>query len=324
MAPTLRPLPIRRQQGVVWLHRLALLTAAATFLLIAVGGIVTSTGAGLAVPDWPTTFGHNMFLYPWSKMVGGIFYEHSHRLIGAGVGLLTVTLVVWLWAVDPRAWVRWLGIVACIAVITQGVLGGLRVVLLGHTLAVVHAALAQAFFALMVGVAFFTSEEGRRAARTTSVGDAIRVRRLALVTVGVIYVQLIFGAVLRHTGRGLVAHLLGALVVTILIWCLTASILKSHAGQSKLVHAAVVLGGLLFLQLGLGLGAYWGKYTAAGMAHPSLAMTMLPTAHVATGALVLATGLVLTLRVYRLLALPAPVREFTSIPSVERSEHSPA
>ncbi|MEE9221263.1 MAG: cytochrome oxidase biogenesis protein CtaA, partial [candidate division NC10 bacterium] len=99
----------------VWLHRFALLTAGATFLLICVGGLVTSTGAGLAVPDWPTTFGRNMFLYPWSEMVGGIFYEHSHRLIGASVGFLTLTLALWLWITEPREWLRWLGVIALVA-----------------------------------------------------------------------------------------------------------------------------------------------------------------------------------------------------------------
>ena len=131
-----------------WPHRLAVITAGATFLLILAGGLVTNTGAGLAVPDWPTTFGYNMFLYPWSKMVGGIFYEHSHRLIGSVVGLLTLTLTLVLWAVETRRWLRWLGGAALLAVIIQGVLGGLRVILLQETLAIVHGALAQAGFSL--------------------------------------------------------------------------------------------------------------------------------------------------------------------------------
>src|SRR5713101_4422224 len=110
-----------------WPHRLAVVTAAATLLLIFVGGLVTNTGSALAVPDWPTTFGYNMFLYPWSRMAGGIFYEHSHRLIGSAVGLLTIALAVWLWVTETRRWVRGLGLLAVAAVIAQGVLGGLRV-----------------------------------------------------------------------------------------------------------------------------------------------------------------------------------------------------
>ena len=131
-----------------WPHRIALILACATFPLLFIGGLVTSKGAGLAVPDWPTSFGYNMFLYPWSKMVGNIFYEHSHRLVASFVGLLTIALVLTFWLRERRAWLRWLGVGALGLVIAQGVLGGLRVVLLEDTLAIVHAATAQAFFAL--------------------------------------------------------------------------------------------------------------------------------------------------------------------------------
>jgi cytochrome c oxidase assembly protein subunit 15 len=113
----------------VWSHRIAVLTAGATFLLILAGGLVINTGSGLAVPDWPTTFGHNMFLYPWSKMLGGIFYKHSHRLLGAAVGLLTLALAVMLWIRGRWWWLRWLGAGALGGVVIQGCLGGLRVVL---------------------------------------------------------------------------------------------------------------------------------------------------------------------------------------------------
>src|SRR5262249_30920435 len=144
-----------------WPRRLALLTAVATFPLLFVGGVVTSTGAGLAGPGWPPTFWDNMFLYPWSKMVGGIFYEHSHRLVGSVVGFLTILLALSFWYQDSRRWLRWLGVAALAAVIAQGVLGGLRVVLLRQTLAILHACFAQAFFALTASLALFTSAEWR-------------------------------------------------------------------------------------------------------------------------------------------------------------------
>ena len=131
----------------------------ATFLLIVIGGIVTSTDSGLAVPDWPTTFGYNMFLYPLSEMVGGILYEHSHRLMGSLVGILTVGLLVFLLAKDSRKWLKWLGLIALIGVIVQGVLGGLRVTQINRNFAIVHACLAQAFFALLCGIAWFTSRD---------------------------------------------------------------------------------------------------------------------------------------------------------------------
>ena len=152
----------------MWPHRLAVITACATFPLLFIGGLVTSKGAGLAVPDWPTTFGYNMFLYPWSKMVGNIFYEHSHRLVASAVGFLTIALALSLWLQERRKWLRWLGVIALALVVLQGVLGGLRVTLLEQSLAIVHASLAQAFFALTVSLALFTSPEWRREDRRTA------------------------------------------------------------------------------------------------------------------------------------------------------------
>src|SRR5437867_6142763 len=195
------------EQDSPWPHRLALLTTVATFPLLFVGGLVTSTGSGLAVPDWPTTFGYNMFLYPWSRMVGGILYEHSHRLIGSAVGLLTIALALVLWRKESRPWLRWLGVVALGAVIAQGVLGGLRVVLLQQTLAIIHACFAQAFFALTVALALFTSREWRSETIEARIADGGRLWRLGAMTTAFIYIQVIFGAVLRHTGERLDAHL---------------------------------------------------------------------------------------------------------------------
>ena len=140
-----------------WLHRFAVFTAAATLILICFGGLVTSHGAGLAVPDWPNTYGYNLFFFPISKWVGGIFYEHTHRLAGAVVGLLTLILAGWLWRKEPRSWLRWLGGLALAAVVLQGVLGGLRVLLLRDQLGLVHAATAQLFFVLVCLIALATS-----------------------------------------------------------------------------------------------------------------------------------------------------------------------
>jgi cytochrome c oxidase assembly protein subunit 15 len=308
-------------QSRVWLHRLALLTVGTTLLLIAVGGVVTSMGAGLAVPDWPTTFGYHMFLFPWSRMVGGILAEHSHRLIGSVVGLLTLTLAAWLWTVESRGWLRWLGLAAVVVVIVQGVLGGLRVVLLERTLAVIHAALAQAFFALVVSLAFFTSEEGRGEWPRILHRDAGRLRHLVLLTVGVVYLQMILGAMLRHTAVGLGVHLFGALLLTSLVFVLGGRILRRRAQQAKLVRPALLLGGLLVAQLILGLGSYWGKSGTLASAWPPIALVTITAAHVATGALMLGTCLVLTLRIHRWLApqTPLAVREFVSARPADRA-----
>jgi heme a synthase len=195
-------------------HALALITAGVTFVLILFGGLVTNTGAALAVPDWPTTFGHNMFLYPWAQMVGGVFYEHSHRLIGAVVGLLTLGLAVALW---PSR-LRWLGIAAVVAVITQGVLGGLRVVLLQSTLAIVHGCLAQAYFALVIAIALLSARTSAPGLR----GLPPSTRRLAFATAALVYLQIVFGALLTHAGR-LDLHLVGAFAVFVLAPIATAS-----------------------------------------------------------------------------------------------------
>src|SRR5579872_3547204 len=140
-----------------WLNRFAILTAVATLVLVGIGGLVTSHGAGMAVPDWPTTYGYNMFLFPFSNWVGGIFYEHSHRLVASAVGFLTAILAIWLLVRESRAWLRWLGVAAFFAVVLQGVLGGLRVVLYKDEIGIFHAALAQLFFVLVCAIALFTS-----------------------------------------------------------------------------------------------------------------------------------------------------------------------
>jgi heme a synthase len=281
----------------VWPHRLAVITACATFPLLFIGGLVTSKGAGLAVPDWPTTFGYNMFLYPWSKMVGNIFYEHSHRLVASAVGFLTIALALSLWLQERRQWLRWLGVIALVLVVVQGVLGGLRVTLLEHSLAIVHASLAQAFFALTVSLALFTSPEWREIAEPP-VADYGRLRRLAAVTTGLIYLQVLFGAVLRHTGLRLDAHLLFAALVTLHVVLLTARIFKDHSDQRRLTRPALLLSAMLLLQLFLGTVSYLAKFTTI-LRIPIDATVFLTTTHLAVGALMLVTSLVVTLRCYR-------------------------
>ena len=188
------------------LHFLALLTTAATFPLIFMGGLVTSHGAGMAVPDWPNTYGYNMFLFPPSRWVGGIFYEHTHRLMGTVVGMLSIALCLWAWRTDTRRHVRWLATGVLGAVIFQGVLGGLRVVLVKLGLAVVHACFAQAFFCLAALTAVVISRWWSQAPDLTATEDAGRGRRLvalATAAVAVVYLQLIVGALMRHYDAGL-------------------------------------------------------------------------------------------------------------------------
>jgi heme a synthase len=212
----------RPDRGSKWLHRFAWLTAIATLLLICSGGMVTSKGVGLAVPDWPTTFGYNMFLFPVSRWVGGIFFEHTHRLIASTVGFLTIILALWIWRKDGRRWLRNLGFAALGAVILQGILGGLRVTLLKDEIGVFHACLAQAYFGMLIVIVLATSRlwrqmvgtarcavrEGGGASndnsRTPPSGVPTRTFvRISLVTTLVIYAQLGLGATMRHQHRDL-------------------------------------------------------------------------------------------------------------------------
>jgi cytochrome c oxidase assembly protein subunit 15 len=280
-----------------WPHRVAVSLACATFPLLFIGGLVTSLGAGLAVPDWPTTFGYNMFLYPWSKMIGGIFYEHSHRLIASCVGLLTIALAVTLWIKEDRRWLRWLGIGALAMVILQGVLGGLRVVLLQHTLAIIHACIAQAFFALTVSLALFTSQDWR-SENSTAINDGGRLRRLALITTVLVYIQIVFGALLRHTGERLDGHLLFAALVAIHVVLLLVRITRHHGAELTLVKPAYWIGGLLLVQLSLGTVAYLGKFTAL-LPLRGGALVLTATTHLIVGALMLVTSMTIALRAFR-------------------------
>ncbi|MCH7760234.1 COX15/CtaA family protein [candidate division TA06 bacterium] len=277
-------------------HRFAVVTSTFAFLLIVVGAFVTSTGSGMAVPDWPTSFGYNMFLFPISKMAGGIFYEHSHRLLGAFVGILTTILAFWLWLTNRRRLLRGLGLLALGGVIAQGLLGGLRVTLVNENLAIIHAAFAQAFFALTVILALFTSpswQEGKNTSHPTSSiqNPASNIRILSLLTTILIFLQLIFGAVLRHTGTRLDAHLSLAFMVTIFIVMIALRIFRNHLDNPILMRHASILLGLLVFQLSLGLASLFS----------TKAQVILTTVHVATGALLLSSSLILTLQSYRFL-----------------------
>jgi heme a synthase len=266
-------------------HRLALLTVAATFVLILFGGLVTNTGAALAVPDWPSTFGHNMFLFPWSGMIGGVFYEHSHRLIGAVVGLLTLALAAVLWPRGGR--LRALGLVAVAAVIVQGILGGLRVVLLHDQLAIVHGCLAQAFWALLVALAVLT---GPGAGASPAASPP---RALAVAAVLVVYAQLVFGALLTHEGW-IWLHLAGAVGVFAVVPVLAAR--ARRLGDALTARASRALMILLGLQLALGVGSFVARFSSVWIPGEQLTMLALPVAHRLAGSLILAATVVVAIR----------------------------
>jgi heme a synthase len=183
------------------LHWYAIFVAASVLVLICSGGLVTSHGAGMAVPDWPNSFGYNMFLFPVSRWVGGVFFEHTHRLLASGVGFLTVGLSILTAAVEDRRWVKWLGGIAVIAVIIQGVLGGLRVTEHDQLLGLFHGCLAQLYFCLVATIALVTSRFWRRIEHNRT---ALRPLRFWTVVVTVmVFVQLAMGAAMRHSHTGL-------------------------------------------------------------------------------------------------------------------------
>ncbi|HVM62545.1 MAG TPA: COX15/CtaA family protein [Verrucomicrobiae bacterium] len=281
-----------------WMHGFACLLAAATFLLIVAGANVTSHRAGLSVPDWPTTYGQFMFSFPASKWVGNILYEHGHRLIASVVGMLTVMLAFWLVRVEPRRWVRRLGIGALAAVIAQGVLGGLTVILmLPSSISIAHASLAEAFFCITVTLAFVTSEKWRQPAPLIDVSDARMAQRSALASTIAVYAQIILGAAIRHDESGVFPHVLGALVV---LGCVVVVLVAAkHPG---LLRHAIFLLGLVAVQIVLGLITLMVRVPKNADMQLSTAQILIPTTHLALGALVLATSLLMTLRTYRFLA----------------------
>jgi cytochrome c oxidase assembly protein subunit 15 len=295
----------------MWLHRYAKFVSACTVLLIVAGGLVTSTGSGLAVPDWPTSYGWNMFTFPMKHMVGGIFYEHGHRLIASGVGFLTIVLALWLWKAESRRWMRLLGFVALTAVCLQGLLGGLTVLyFLPTPVSTAHAGLAQIFFCLTVAISLFTSRGWLDPARPAV--DDRALRAVAGATTAVIYLQILVGATMRHSDAGLAipdfplafgglvppqwtpaiaihyAHRLGAVLVTLAIAATVGHVFYHHQDRSELRRPATALAVLVLTQITLGAFVIWSEKNVA-----------VNTAHVAVGALTLATSLVVTLRSYR-------------------------
>ncbi len=308
----------------IWLHRYATFVTGATFFLIIAGALVTSHDAGLSVPDWPLSFGKLM-----PPMLGNVFYEHGHRMVAASVGLLTIVLTIWLWRSEPRRWVRRLGLAALLAVILQGVLGGITVLfMLPLPVSTGHAALGQLFFCLTVTLALVTSAKWEEQALPLTDFGALPLPHLSAATTVAIFLQLIMGAAFRHSrpdasgfAIGIAPHLIGAAVVTLCVVLTAAIVLRKHSRELDLLHPAIVLGGLLIFQLILGAGTYFAKMDTRDAPQPMPSMIVLSVAHVAFGALTLAASLVLTLRCYRRWT-PARARGLTPVPWFEGTHHN--
>jgi len=279
-------------------HRFAVFVACGTFLLIVAGALVTSNDAGLSIPDWPTSFGS--FSVP--PLHGGIRFEWSHRAIAGTIILLTISIAAWTWLVDARRWMKWLGVAALGTVIAQAILGGLTVLLFQPPwVSSAHAAVGQTFFCIAVTIAVFT---GRRWVEEVPQIE-FDIRRPSLITLSllsifVLYVQLILGAMFRHHGMGWWPHVANsALVAFVLTWTAVRA-LAQYSRIEAVRRPAILLVSLLIAQLCLGFAAFltrvaWGRDAV----QPELPMVISTVAHVAVGALLLATAVILAIQVWR-------------------------
>jgi heme a synthase len=321
-----------------WPHRWAVVLAFATFPLLWVGGLVTTTHAGMAVADWPTTDGY--WFYPflrWLFATWDLFIEHGHRFFAKSIGLLTIGLLIVLWRRDDRRWMRWMGVVALVLVIFQGVLGGMRVLFDERTLAMLHGITGPLFFALTVSLAVFTSQRWTGADSSVANGigadherHAYSIRALATVTSVLAYLQIVLGAVVRHVpvvsqpttfALAVRFHLFVAAVLILHIAVLTYLVLRRARGVRPLGRLSLGLVGLATAQLLLGAATWFVKFSIPAWASgwisaPNVAIqeggwlqTHIITAHVATGSLLLATSVALALYSHRLLNGPTVIRQ---------------
>ena len=318
-----------------WPHRIAIAMVSATFPLIWVGGLVTTHHAGMAVPDWPNTYGYNLFLYPLSTWLAGpfdLFIEHGHRLLGATVGLIAIALVITLFRTESSRSLRLLSVVALIGVCLQGALGGIRVRLDERTFAMIHACVGPAFFAVAVALAAMTSTKWQSPVSPIREVRGGQIQRLAIFTALLAYLQLILGAQLRHTPLEmsigffrtmLYFHLLVATALLVHVVLLARATWHARANAAILLRPAFGLVALMALQLSLGAGTWVVKYgwpkwlgehawTASyTVQREDLVSSMIVTGHVAIGSLILAVSVLLTMRAFRYLQADRP--QFSSL-----------
>ena len=217
----------------IWLHRYSILLAVCTLLLVVAGASVTSNDAGLSVPDWPLSFGKVM-----PEMKGGVFYEHGHRMVATTVGLLTIGLVIWIWSVDQRRWLKRLSLAALGAVVVQGVLGGMTVLYkLPPAISVSHACLAQLFFSTTVAIALFTSPYWKRGAQEVPDSGWPSLRALVVVAAATVLGQLALGAAYRHKALDITPHIIGALVVLAVVTTVAVITITQHSAHRGLKGA---------------------------------------------------------------------------------------
>ncbi|WZO95964.1 COX15/CtaA family protein [Isosphaeraceae bacterium EP7] len=318
MNPSPQADPIRAARTTTGYRRgpnwVAALAALLTFPLLLVGGTVTTYRVGLAVPDWPTTFGINMFVYDFWNSAWGVFIEHSHRLYGAAVGLLTIVLAIYFQWSDQRPWMKAMGWLTLAAVVGQGILGGLRVRWMSTTLAAVHGCTGQAFFALLVALFVLTGRRWIEAGAPRP--DPSRLRIITASLVALVYAQVVAGAWLRHYGAGLVVHATLAALVAPAAVAVAILVLRNRAACPELAPASRLLIASVSLQVLLGIGAWWTLRPFDGIQRVvTTYQAMLRTGHQSNAALLLGVSLVLALRAARHLTTSSLPAMSTSSPS---------
>jgi cytochrome c oxidase assembly protein subunit 15 len=286
-----------------WHHRIAIFIACVTFLVIVAGALVTSEDAGLSVPDWPTSYGHLLKLPPW---VGGIVYEHSHRMIASFTGMCTIVIAFWTWFVDRRRWMKYLAFGALGTIIAQGILGGVTVLhFLPPAVSTAHATVGQTFFCIAVAIAVFT---GRRwveeVPQPTADHGHPKLLVLCWYSILILYIQLIFGAMFRHHGMSWAPHVINALSVALILTWTGVRAITQFSRTDAIRRPAVLLLFLLIVQVFLGFAAFFTRVVhVPGISPDDSYMVLSTVTHVAVGALLLATTVVLTVQVWRHVAV---------------------
>lgn len=284
------------------LHRLAVLLSCLTVVLLIAGALVTSNEAGDSVPDWPFSFGR--WLINSDHFVANVRYEYSHRVVAGIVGVTTLLLAVWAYFSERRSWMRKLGLIAFAGVAAQAGIGGLRVLFPEHKalIAVPHALVAQSFFAVVIAIAVFTSRSWASDHDIKSDAVSLPLRRLVAACVAAVLIQLVLGAGFRHQAFGIIPHIVGAVVVTLLIVSTAMVLIRRHRGDGYLVRPGKLAVALLVIQICVGIAAYLARLGSIRDPQPLEPMISLTAAHVVVGALTLAATVVLALRSYQVLA----------------------
>ncbi|HEX4535769.1 MAG TPA: COX15/CtaA family protein [Candidatus Acidoferrum sp.] len=277
-------------------HKFAIFVVCWTVLLLIAGALVTSNDAALSVPDWPLSYG--TFTPP---MVGGIRFEHSHRLIAGGLGLLSIALAVLVWKKEERRWLRWFSVIAVAGIAAQAVLGGEVVIkLLHYWLPVIHACFAQIVFAALLSIAVFTSRWWISDQPQVEDTGSPSIHTLAIANSAVIYFQVILGAGFRHKEIPVWPHMAGALVVLGMVIWLAAVLRRRFEKSAAISKTRILLHAILGTQLLLGLGAYWSRLTTADAPQPMPLMVTLTVLHTVVGAILFGVSILIVLLCYRL------------------------